>query len=312
VRCRIDLAPQELLMYETFESLRQKVHRHFVLQVRTDVLGTAFGNEQNVRQGIDRLIGIAGARAGIPFPPTCGVTKTDKGFPAALHLGDEALFAVNTWDGGGEEAFMRLSMLLNLMPIKFFGVEQAIRWVEVASFRHADLVDAARAALNDPTGYQSFSKILMRLVEERVPLTEVETILQAIASAAPVSMGDEALWALVEDIRVALKESSAAYYMQAFGPEACFHAASALVERLDEPGAQDSLVESLGKLQRASIVVVDRASDRRKLWEALEGLMAGQKLLRPALVLKPAEMPATVQLPPMQEILLAAGTAAAL
>ena len=299
-------------MDETFESLRKKVHRHFVLQVRNDVLGTAFGNEQNVRQGVDRLIGIAGARAGIPFPPTCSVTKTETGAPLTLRLGDETLFVVNTWEGGGDEAFLRLSTLLNLMPIRFFGVEQAIRWIELAAFRHTNLVDTARTALNDPTGYESFSKILRRLVEERVPLTETETILKTIAAAAPVARGDAALWALVEDIRVALKETSAAFYVKSYGPEACFSLGPSLSGGWDKAEVQEALVEALGQLKRTSILVVQQATDRRKVWETVEALMSAQKLLRPAVVLKSAEMPVTVVFPRLQgEVRLVAETAAA-
>ena len=57
-------------------------------------------------------------------------------------------------------------------------------------------------ALGDPTSYEAFTTILKRLVEERVPLTDMRTILEAAGNGGAVGgPGEGSLYALTERVR---------------------------------------------------------------------------------------------------------------
>jgi hypothetical protein len=287
-------------MYESFEEIRKQHHRRLELQLHSGVVRMAFGNAENIRQGVDRVLGIAGYRAGIPFPPTSGVKVSDSGPVYALALDGDMFFSGAEVVGGGAAAFHRLALILKFLPTKLFGTEEAVRWVELATFRHSDLVDQARAALNDPTGYQRFSKILTHLVEERLPLTDVETILKTIVAAGPlVPVGDEATWKIIEDIRTAIKETSAAYYKDYYFVADVYEAGPELLAKIENSPAtvENAITYVAAGLPAIGIIVAEQPEMRRKLWELTEGLYTGGKLDRPLLVLKPSELPATVELP---------------
>jgi hypothetical protein len=285
-------------MYESFEEIRKQHHRRLELQLHAGVVRMAFGNAENIRQGVDRVLGVASYRAGIPFPPTSGVKVTEDGPTYSLSMNGDMFFSGNESVGGGAAAFHRLALILKFLPTKLFGTEEAVRWIELANFRHSELVEKARAALNDPTGYERFAKILTHLVEERLPLTDVETILKTVA-AAPVAPGDEALWTVIENIRVAMKETSAAYYKDYYLVSDVFEAGPELLDHID---SDKSLVEKAityvaSGLPAAGIIIAEKPEARRKLWEITEGLYYAGKLDRPLIVMKSTEMPEKVQLP---------------
>lgn len=286
-------------MYESFEEIRKQHHRCLELQLHSGVVKMAFGNAENIRQGVDRVLGVAAYRAGIPFPPTSSVKVTDDGPVYSLAMNGDTFFSGAEVVGGGAAAFHRLALILKFLPTKLFGTEEAVRWIELANFRHWELVETARAALNDPTGYERFAKILTCLVEERLPLTDVKTVLETVAAAAPVAAGDEALGALVEDIRVAIKETAAAYYKDYYMVADVFEAGPELLEKLDsdKPGVESAITYVAAGLPAAGIVIASQPEFRRKLWEVTEALYHTGKLDRPLIVMKPSEMPTTVELP---------------
>lgn len=298
-------------MYETFEEIRNQHHRRLELQLHQGVVRMAFGNAENIRQGVDRVLGVAGYRAGIPFPPTSGVRVTDDGAVYSLSLNGETFFSGAEVIGGGAAAFHRLALILKFLPTKLFGTEEAVRWIELANFRHSELVEAARTALNDPTGYERFAKVLTCLVEERLPLTDVETILKTVA-ASPVPAGDDALMALVENIRTAIKETAAAYYKDYYMVADVFEAGAELLSKIDssKSSVESAIIYVAAGLPAVGIVVAENPDMRRKLWEITEGLYKAGKLDRPLIVMKPSEMPAKVELPKSHgKISMVAGSA---
>ena len=290
-------------MEESLESLRKRTHQHFVLNLRKDVVNTAFGNPENIRQGFERVIGTAGMMSGLPFASFCEVKLKDSGPVASIQIGTKTIFSVDSWIGGGPYELQRLARLLMVYPIRLFGDEEAIRWLQLVDHRDSKLAQAALAALNDPTGYQSLSKILGRLVEERVPLTDFSAILQTIADKGSVPAGDDAHWSLVEDIRSAIRESAAANYTHQlmYGVQQRFDVDSELLRGLNDPAAfaaiDKSLCYALGELNRAPVIVVREAGARRKLWERIEALLTAGRIPKPAFVLKLSELPQTEALP---------------
>lgn len=291
-------------MIEYFTEARKKHHRHLELRLRADYTdGTVLGNSETVRQGINKIIGYAGSRAGLPFPSCCSVKVAADGPAFSLNLeGDPGPFLEVSPAEDGSIAMYRLVLALKLLPTKFFGTEQALRWMELAKFPpFGGLLDQALAALEDPTGYESMSKILIRLVEERIPLSDTATILKTVVSAGPVAPGDDALWSIVEDVRVALKDASARYYVDYYVCRDAYAAGSDLLAALETPGgleqAGDAICRVAAALDSTFILVVNRPERRRHLWEVTESLFTGSRLNRPAVVLKSSEISSKVSLP---------------
>src|SRR5215475_362466 len=149
-------------MVEYFTGVRKKHHRHLELRLRSNYTDrTALGNPENFRQGINKMLGYAASCAGVPFPSCDSVEVAEDGPAFSLNLKGEAgpFFRVFASDDGN--ALYQLALELKLRPTKFFGTEQALSWVEefaqLPPFR--ELLDRALAALEDPTGYASISKI---------------------------------------------------------------------------------------------------------------------------------------------------------
>jgi len=296
-------------MIEFFKESRARVHRVLELRLRSDYLNTAMGNPENVRQGVDRLLGYAGFNAGVP-PPRCeNVFVTEEGPVFTLgYVGHDPFFTIT----GYEDpllAMNRLNLILKLLPSKVFGMEEMIRWVELTKFPpHRELSDKAAGALGDATGCEAFAKVLFRLMEERVPLKDTRTILEVVAAKAR-GTSVEALARLGEDIRAALRESSASYYLRYYASADVFRAGSALTSELGTAG-EETAKNAICRVAKATtatfILVAEDGGARRKLWEMVENLFLSDRVNRPAAVLKADEIPSGVALPAAMEIPLPA------
>jgi hypothetical protein len=295
-------AKKEMPMVEYFNETRKKYHHPLVLRLRSDYVNSALGNPENVRQGVDKLLGYLGYRTGIPAPVCDLLSVADDGPAFALGYADadKPFFVVQgTQDPG--MALARLTLAVKTVPSTIFGMEQAIRWVELTKFQpYVDASERAAAALGDPTGCESLAKILVRLIEERLPLTDVNTILETVA-AAKSAAGDDALGEIAESVRVAMREDSAKYYLDYYGVHDVYRAGAELASALGSSdsleAAKDAICRVTAGLDTTFALLVDQADLRRKLWQITEGLFTENRLNRPAVVLSAAEVPAQVALP---------------
>src|SRR5438045_1195982 len=131
-------------MVEYFKEIQTKYHRDLELCLRQDYLNTAFGNGENIRQGVDRLLGYAGAKAGIPAPVCNTLKVADDGPVFSLgYAGEDPFFATDPSEEGSD-ALHRLTRRVKLLPGKIFGLEQAALWMGLAMFQpHTDLMEEA-------------------------------------------------------------------------------------------------------------------------------------------------------------------------
>jgi len=287
-------------MIEHFREYRDRVHRALQLRARSDYLNSAMGNPENIRQGVDRLLGYVGFRAGAP-PPRCeDVIVTDSGPVFSLGYAGETPFFEVSGDEPPTNAMRRLSLLAKMLPTRIFGMEEAIRWVELTRFPPYDaLAERATAALGDPTGCEAMAKIILRLIEERVPVGDVATILQAVSDGAGGSSETE-LWQVTEDVRVAIRETSAQYYLDNYGVAEAFRDGAELTSELSAgagvEAARDAICRATKGTETAFLLLAD-GPNRRRLWEVVESLYLEDRLNRPGVVVKPAEVPAQASLP---------------
>src|SRR5947209_6626755 len=112
------------------KTLRQH-HIHMVLHLHRDLVGTALNNPENARQGINRILGYASQRTGVPFPICCTVT-TEAGGPGFMLEWQGQPILIGGLLDSGTQALTRLVLRLKLLPSTFFGIEQTIRWLQLA------------------------------------------------------------------------------------------------------------------------------------------------------------------------------------
>jgi hypothetical protein len=292
---------------ENVIQLRKKFHRHLKLRVSAVFVNpTSPGNPENMKEGVNRILGMAGYRAGMPAPTCCEVEVVEDGAEITLSHDDQPPFFVASGLGGGKDFVMRFSALPKLLPSKIFGMEQAVRWVELAKFPlTADACDRANRALGDPDGYLSLARLIYWLAEERVPVSDVLRVLEAVAGSVPASGGEAGLWAVLEQTRSALRETSAQYYLDYYGVTDAFHASAELTDAVrsgeGRKAAQSAIARVAGNTNAAFLIIVDDAASRRALWEAAEELFlnTGKSggLNRPAIVINKSELPEGVRLP---------------
>ena len=272
-------------------------HKHFVCQVREEIAVPVGGKTDPVRSFIDRGLGLAGLKLGVQFPTLCDVIISKWGPAFTLTLGSEVIFGVESMDTSGMTVIAGLLASAKLAPEAFFGVEQAIRWIQTIPAHYWELRDAARAALGEPDGYEKFANLLIQLVQERAPLTDVKGILEAIAAAEEDGSPEDTL----ERLRRAIRESSAKLYLEYFHADMVYHASAELAARLDTTVGIYDIREDINAASKGSesswILVSDDAKFRRRLWVLADELFRGSSIAHPVFVISPDEMPETVPLP---------------
>jgi hypothetical protein len=310
---------------EVLEETRKEHHRGLELRIRAELVGGPSVrnpqnllalNPENVRQGLNKVMGVATAYSGVAYALCEEIRIVEEGPGLAVGFPDETpLFEAEITEPGVQVS-QRFGLLTKLKPGKLFGREQAIQFVSLAG---GPLYEAsfakAMSALDESTGYEDLAWIVSRLVEERLRLTDgkrnnepnkpraadrvVTAILEAVAAGK--GAGEGARWDTVERARVALREVSARYYTEYYHAEDVFTAGDALLDSVSDPGrrrvVEDSVSSYAAERSAMFAVVVSRPEARRGLYEIIEGLFESGRLNRPAVVLSEAELPSEMALP---------------
>ena len=275
-------------------------------------------NHRTFQEAFNRVLGSASNSAGVPFAVCESTPTVPDGPEMSLAYRDEpSVFDVKHGDQSGPHTLAALMLRTKLRPDLFFGPEQAIQWMSIAAgpFYRSDL-EAALEALGEPEGHTAMTAILSRLVEERVALTDgkritdskkplqADTAVKAIlTTTARVAKGSDetSISETVEQIRVALKDISANYYVNHYHVEDVFEASEELMDAAADPArvaeVNDSVLYYALNREATFVVVVSRPAVRRSLRDIIEALFREGRLSRPAVVLSTDELPSGRVLP---------------